>query len=339
MWDRSATTEESFGILTDDELALEATLVRPAGLTHQEIRLVQLWVPKYPLTRTSLLPAARREAAIAGTGSRSVNLVFDLRGSGESDGVPSDEGFEIDIGSAREWAKERFGSQVEIRQLGFPDLGEADRLAVLPLRSGVMAELYCYDPDKEGETRVLYFSGYTGFGRDDDALCRAIAQGGYTVYGGNLMRYLLMAAPLTLETLWDDGTELAAQIGRPLYLIARAFAAGPGLAMAIGVQSIDGVIATGPAQEGLAALNLFSQENPARLMLTRQIRKLAPRPSVFLWNREEAGNLLPGGLRRIYDLGEKPHLWGVVSQITAPILLNALDWLLTAAQQDETEER
>jgi hypothetical protein len=108
--------------------------------------------------------------------------------------------------------------------------------------------------------------------------------------------------------------------------------------MAVGVQSINGVIVTGPAQEGLAALDLFSQENPARLMLTRQIKKLAPRPSVFLWNSDEATNLLPGGLRRIYDLGEKPHLWGVVSQITAPILLNALDWLLTAAQQEETRE-
>jgi hypothetical protein len=327
MFDRATVTEEHFGILTDDELALEATLIRPAGLADEEVHAVQAWVPKYPLTRSSVLTTARAEVAAIGASSKMVNLTFDLRGSGESDGIPSDEGFQIDLHSAREWAKERFGPDVIFRTLGFPDLGEADRLVALPLRPGVLAELYRYDPDDVSQGRVLYLSQYTDFSRDDDALCRKLAEADYTVHGGDMMRYLLPAAPLTLEALWEDGGMLGMQIGRPFYLIARAFAAGPALAMAAGVRSVGGVIVTGPAQAGLEPPHLFAQDDLARLQLADLVRQISPRPVVFLWNRAAAGRVPPDGLKSVYEQAGKPSLWGVVPQLDALILLNALKWL------------
>ena len=322
-------TEEHFGILTDDGLALDATLVRPPGQADGQVLVVQAWVPKFPLTRGSVLTAARREAAAAGELSRTVNLTFDLRGSGESDGAPSDEGFKIDLHSAHEWAKERFGPKVAFRPFGFPDLGQANHLITLPLRPGVLAELYRYNPPGQSKANVLYFSRYTNFAREDDALCRAVAGDGYTVYGGDLMRYLLLAAPLSLEALWADGAILAKMLGRPLCLVARSFAAGPALIMAAGVKVISGVIVTGPAQEGLAPRHIFSQENPAHFMLSRQITKLPPRPLIFLWDRSESGHLSPDGLKSMHNLVEGPRLWGIVPQINAGILLHALGWLMS----------
>jgi len=329
MFDRATVTEEHFGILTDDQLALEATLIRPAGLADEEVRAVQAWVPKYPLTRSSVLTAARAEVAAIGASSKLVNLAFDLRGSGESDGIPSDEGFEIDIHSAQEWARERFGPDVAFRALGFPDLGQADRLVALPLRPGVLAEFYRYDTDDVSQGRVLYLSQYMDFSRADDALCRAMADADYTVYGGDMMRYLLPAAPLTLESLWEDGQMLGMQIGRPYYLIARAFAAGPALAMAAGVRAVSGVIVTGPAQEGLEPPHLFSRDDVARLNLVDLVQQISPRPTVFLWNRGEAGRVPPDGLKSVHEQAGKPSLWGPVPQLDASILLNALKWLAT----------
>jgi hypothetical protein len=327
MFETENIKEEHFGILTDDDLALEATLVRPGMLTDDRVQTVQVWVPKFPLTRSSVLPAARAEIEAVGSGSRMVNLTFDLRGSGESDGTPSDEGFEIDLHSAHEWAKERFGPDVVFRTLGFPDLGGADRLLAYPLRPGVVAELYRYNPDEESKGRVLYFSSYGDFDRADDALCRALARADYTVYGGDLLRYLFMAGPLTPEELRSDGVALGTLVGEPFYLIARAFAAGPALAIAAGNPAVGGVIVTGPAQEGLNAPHLFSQDDPAKLDLSLLIKNLSPRPAVYLWNRAEVGRVTADGLQRIHMQTGKPSLWGAVREINASILLHALDWV------------
>ena len=329
MFDKATIEEEHFGILTDDDLALEATLVRPEMLIDENVRVVQVWVPKFPLTRSSVLPAARAEIAAAGASVRMVNLTFDLRGSGESDGTPGDEGFEIDIHSVHEWAKERFGPDVVFRALGFPDLGRANRLIALPLRPGVVAELYRYNPDDESKGRVLYLSTYGDFGREDDALCRALADADYTVYGGDLMRYLLLAGPLTPEALLGDGAALGTLIGQPFFLIARAIAAGPALVIAAGVPAVGGVIVTGPAQVGLAAPHLFSQDDPAKLDLTHLVTGLSPRPAVYLWNRAEAGRTTADALKEIYNQTGKPSLWGAVREINASILLNALGWVLS----------
>jgi hypothetical protein len=326
--DRSEIQEETFGILTDDNLALEATLVRPAGLEDEAVQQVQVWVPKYPLTRSSLLPAART-STMAAEGDRGiVNLTYDPRGAGESDGIPSKDGFEIDLHSIEEWAHERFGVHVELSVFGFADLGEADRLITMPLREGVFLELYRYNPGGEERGTVLYFSRYTHFGRDDDDLCRAIADEGYLVYGGDLMRYLLMAGPeVRVETLLDDLGVMVYYMGRPLLVVARAFAAGPALLLAAANKAIDGVIVTGPAQEGLSLGHLFSREKPSQLVLLRHARDYTPRPGVFLWNVAAAGKLDPQGLKAFHDAMEGPRLWGVVPRVDQTLLLNALRWL------------
>ncbi len=327
MFDSATIAEEQFGILTDDQLALEATLIRPAGLLDADVRVVQVWVPKYPFSRSSLLTAARVQTAALGAKSGTVNLAFDLRGSGESDGMPSDEGFQIDVRSVRAWARERFGPGAIFRALGFPDLGQADRLVPLPVRPGVLAELYRYNPDAVSQGRVLYLSQYADFSRADDALCRSLADLNFTVHGADLMRYLLPASPVTLEAFWSDGQMLAMQIGRPFFVVARAFAAGPALALAAGVPSIAGVIVTGPAQAGLEPSHLFSEGDRVRLQLADLVAQISPRPMVFLWNRAEAGGVSSDGLKGVYERAGKPSLWGVVPQLDASMLANALNWL------------
>jgi hypothetical protein len=326
--DRSEIREETFGILTDDNLALEATLVRPAGLDDEAVEAVQVWVPKYPLTRSSLLPAARTSTMAAGGDRAVVNLTYDPRGAGESDGVPSKDGFEIDLHSIEEWARERFGVDVELSVFGFADLGKADRLITMPLREGVFMELYRYNPGAEERGTILYFSRYTHFGRDDDDLCRAVADAGYLVYGGDLMRYLLMAGPeVAVDTLLHDLGVMVHYMGRPLFLVARALAAGPTLLLAAANKAIDGVIVTGPAQEGLTPAHLFSRERPSQLVLLRHARDYSPRPGVFLWNAAAAGKLDPQGLKAFHDAMEGPRLWGLVPRIDPALLLNALRWL------------
>lgn len=328
MLDRSSIFEEHFGILTDDELALDATLVRPAGLVDSDVLTVQVWVPKHPLTRNSVLPAARRCALVVDEYPWTVNLTFDLRGTGQSDGMPSPEGFAIDLHSIDEWARERFGPKINIQHFGFPEMGGANRLITMPLRAGVMMEMYRYHPsDGEGKASVLYFSHYNDFSRDDDAICREMADKGFIVYGVDLMRYLLLAGSIEVDALWEDSAILASQLDPPLYVIGRAFAAGPALLMAAGTQAVRGVILTGPAQEGLAAKHLFSPQDASRLALTQQVQKFSPRPAIFLWNQAESDKLDPASLKAVHDAADDPRLWAVVKDVDTAILLNALGWL------------
>ena len=333
MFDRQQILEEYFGILTDDGLALEATLVRPRALLDSRVEAVRAWLPKYPLTMSSVLPAARREVMAAGPASTIANLVFDLRGTGESEGVPSPEGFAIDVHSAHEWAKERFGEEIGFHTLGFPDLGKANHLVNMPLRPGVMVELYCYNAPGASQGCVLYLSRYSDFDRQDDEICHALAAGNYTVYGGDLMRYLLLAAPLTLDTFVRDSAAVAARLSQPLYLAARSQAAGPALIAAAFTPSVAGVIVTGSAQEGLANSFLFDRSTPSQWLLSGPIKKLAPRPVVFLWNQEEGVARSSESLRALYQMAEKPRLWGVVPAVDGPLLLNALTWLVDNSVQ------
>jgi hypothetical protein len=263
-----------------------------------------------------------------------VNMTYDPRGAGESDGVPSREGFEIDLRSIRAWAHERFGPAVDLVSFGFADLGLASRLITMPLREGVFLELYRYNPQGEERGTLLYFSRYTHFSRDDDELCRAIADQGYLVYGGDLMRYLLMAGPdLAVDTLLEDLGVMLQYMGRPLYMIARAFAAGPALLLAATNQAIDGVIAIGPAQQGLTLAHLFSHEKTSQLVLLRYAKAYSPRPGVFLWNAAAGGRLDPKTLKAFHDAMGGPRLWAVVPRVDEALLLNALRWL-----RDQTGE-
>ncbi|MBN1317700.1 MAG: hypothetical protein JXA42_19610 [Anaerolineales bacterium] len=327
MDDRSEITEEYFGILTDDGLALDATLLGQAGISDKEVKTIKVWVPKYPLTRSSVITAARRALNIWDKRGI-VSLVYDHRGTGESEGLPDVDGLKIDLNSILEWAKERFGSSIKVEYLGFPEMGAAAGLLTLPIRPGVIAEFYRYDPPGKRKGVVLYFSQYFMFDRDDDKLAMELATGGFTVYGGDLMRYLLLAAPLDPDVMAKDTSTMIEPLGKPLYIIARAMAAGPALMMATLVPKVDGVIVTGPAQEGFSSGYIFNRYNPANFLISRAIKNLAPRPAVFLWNRSEAGEHSPDDLKNIHDQMEKPRLWGIIPKVSGSVMLNALNWLV-----------
>lgn len=320
--------EEYFGILTDDGLVLDATLFRPAGLDDGRVGSVRVWVPKYPLTRSSVITAARRAPNVWEDNQGVVSLVFDLRGTGESDGMPGMAGLDIDLASIQEWAKERFGTAVNVEFLGFPEMGSAAGLLTMPIRPGVLAEFYRYDSPGKRKGIVLYFSHYYNFNKLDDTLCSEVAAGGFTVYGGDLMRYLLLAAPLAPDVLAQDASMMIERLGKPTFIVARALAAGPALMIASQVPGVAGVIVTGPAQDGLTYDYLFDLFNPANFMISRTIKKLAPRPAVFLWNKSETDEHLADSLRLIYTQTEKPRLWGIIPQVNGAILLNALNWCL-----------
>ena len=113
--------EENFGILTDDNLYLDAILVKPAHLTDDKLRVLRVWVPKYPLTKTSVITCARQEVKSYGPDGRIAHLVFDLRGTGDSDGVLGQHNFKLDLGAIAAWAEERFG-KINFGFLGTPSI-------------------------------------------------------------------------------------------------------------------------------------------------------------------------------------------------------------------------
>ena len=72
-----AYVEEQFGILTDDDLYLDCVLVRPAEMEDENLRVLRVWVPKYPLTKSSLITCARQEVQAFGRQNKLAHLVFD----------------------------------------------------------------------------------------------------------------------------------------------------------------------------------------------------------------------------------------------------------------------
>jgi hypothetical protein len=96
---------------------------------------------------------------------------------------------------------------------------------------------------------------------------------------------------------------------------------------------VSGVIVTGPAQAGFDLPHLFPQGDAAQWDLATLVKELGPRPAIFLWNRAEAGDTDPDGLKRVYQQIGMPRLWGVVAQIDATILLNALGWAQNHQQE------
>ena len=47
--------EEEFGVLSSDDLYLDCVLVRPKALKDSQLELLYVWVPRYPLTKTTLI--------------------------------------------------------------------------------------------------------------------------------------------------------------------------------------------------------------------------------------------------------------------------------------------
>ncbi len=325
-----AYVEEAFGILTDDDLYLDCILVKPAQHEDADLKGVRVWVPKYPLTKSSLVTCARQEVKAFGQRNSVAHLVFDLRGTGESEGGARDQDYEKDLEGIRLWAEERFG-KIKLGFLGNPTIERA-RVSMLPLRPGVVMETYFYRAEGVAPPTVLFLATYGNFSARDEAICAALAHAGYNVYGLDPLRYLLHASAGSLlqpDDLWQDFTLLCQILGEAPIIVGQPVAAGLGLFWAAGVDGVSGVVGVGRADLGLMPPHIFDQRNKAAFLLSRYVGRIAPRPAALVI---QAG---PGMLRHSADemealfqgLGE-PRRLEKSRGLTADLVLALVEWML-----------
>lgn len=328
--------EESFGILTDDDVALDCILVRPLNATDEAINAIRVWVPRYPLTKASVITCARHEVESLGADGHVAHLVFDLRGTGESEGVAGDFNFNADLRAVRLWAAERFGD-ISVGFLGRSH-GE-EQVDVRPIRPGVVMELYRYHPPTptESATPLLYLATYGAFTSSDEAACRTLAQAGYEVMAMDPLRYLLHAAArnrLTVPDLWQDLQNLCDQIPENPLLLGQPVAAGLALLWASGVESIRGVITLGQAQRAFRPSHIFANQNPHTFFLGRYVHKITPRPVVLI---RQTSHRLGGNhdeLTALHQVSGPPRRFIEVEQATEDLLLQQLSWLKQPAEDN-----
>lgn len=328
-------TEEEFGILTDDDLYLDAILVKPTNANDSDIKVLRVWVPKFPLTKTSVITCARQEVKSYGPDGKIANLVFDLRGTGDSDGLLGGSDFNVDLTAVKEWAAERFGPNLNLGFFGFPQ-SKQGRVYVWPLRSGTVMETYYYPPSSSALTpqTVLYLSSYGNFSRKDDVICAALAAAGYSVYGMDPFRYLLHASvnhPLTPDDLEEDITLLTQMLPNSPIVVGQPMASGLALMWAVRSQAIRGVIAVGRTMVGFAPAHVFQNRNPHTYFLPRYVGSISPRPVVLV----QAEGSMGGDAQRmqtLYENLQEPRRWEKVSEITPELLLELLDWITLKSQ-------
>ncbi len=322
-------TEEAFGILTDDDLYLDCVLVKPANLSDDALRLLRVWVPKYPLTKASTITCARQEVRSYGADGKIAHLVFDLRGTGESDGVPGDQSFDLDLKAVRAWAEERFG-RINFGFFGFPH-SEKSRVYMWPLRQGLMMESYYYHP---GGTAVpppslLYLSSYGNFSLSDESRCLALARAGYSTYAIDPLRYLLHASqerPLTIQDLREDLHTLVQMLPSPPLIVARPLAAGLGLLWAAENEEVGGVLAIGRAQSGLAARHVFNNRRED-FSLSRFVSQISPRPVAYVHYEGHPLGGDPQKLQALYDQSKEPRQLTAVASLSPNFVLDQVAWL------------
>ncbi|MCA9996203.1 MAG: hypothetical protein KDE56_10675 [Anaerolineales bacterium] len=331
-----AYTEETFGILTDDQLYLDCVLVKPAATPDHKLQAIRVWVPKYPLTKDSVLVCAQHQVNAGGPDGSAAHLVFDLRGTGYSDGFNDDTRFELDLHAVGEWAKERF-PQAATTFLGSPTLTNG-RVYVWPLREGGVIESYYYPPAgrKLSQPCLLYLATYGQFAPADDAICDSFAAAGFAVYGLDPLRYLLHASgkrPLTPQDLEKDMEQLVQMLPSSPIIIARPLAAGLGLVWAARVESVKGLISIGNAQRGVRAAHIFYNHNPHTYLLARYARKLSPRPLAII---KHEGHPLGGDedeLNTLMQSSLPPHRLERTSEITPTLLHNLVRWVQAEAKR------
>ncbi len=322
--------EEHFGILTDDQLYLDCMLIRAEGTADRDLRVIHVWVPKFPLTKSSTIVCARQEMAARGQVYREAHLVFDLRGSGESDGSADDTDYEVDLRSIKAWAEERFGAAVKLSFHGTPT-SRFGRINLLPLRSGVVMESYYFPPHNAVADRpVLYLSAFGNFDHTDDIRCAALARSGFEVFGLDPLRYLLHASshgPLTPDDLARDFETVADIVGRSPRLIGLPLGAGLALLWASLHPTAAGVIAIGQAQNAFQAAHLFSVEQKAHFDLAARIDAIAPRPLVLVWpeNHPLAGT--PKEQVTLFQRAGEPKRIEKAAEISPQFLENLLGWI------------
>lgn len=322
--------EEIFGILTDDDLYLDCTLVRPSNISDDELQAIRVWVPKFPLTQESVITCARHEVNSLGAKRKVAHLVFDLRGTGNSDGLPGDHNFDLDLKAVKAWARERFG-RINFGFLGTPTLTNG-RVNLWPLTQGSTMECYYY-PAGGGPIippSLLYLSTYGNFNQADDKICAQLAEAGYHVYGLDPLRYLLHASlnrRLTPEDLWRDAHMLIQMLPSRPIIIAQPLAAGLGLLWTSGVKKIAGIIAIGRAQAGLSPSHIFQNSNPYTFSLHRYLSHIPPRPLslIRLENSPLGGD--EAKMHGMLALSKPPHRFNTVTELSADILLEQLNWI------------
>lgn len=323
--------EESFGILTDDDLYLDAVLIKPANLRDEKLRVLRVWVPKYPLTKTSVITCARQEVKSYGANGRIAHLVFDLRGTGDSDGNLSMMNFKMDLRGISAWAEERFGSQINFGFLGTPTL-KVGRVNMWPLRAGTVMETYFFSASGKDVVAptIVYLSSYGHFGRTDEKLCYKLAQAGYNVYGLDPLRYLLQASvkePLTPEQLYQDFKLLLQMLPNEPILIGNPLAAGLAILWGIGVKRIRGVVAVGQAQAGLQLPHIFNNANPYTFLLSRKIESLAPRPLSLIGLEKNPLGGDDASLEALFKSSKEPHRYETAVSLTSELLLDHIKWM------------
>ena len=324
--EQPAYVEEAFGILTDDQLYLDCILVRPPSLPDEALRAIRVWVPKTPLTKVSLIGCARQEVAAAGSQSAIAHLVFDLRGTGESD--YKDANYEMDLQGIRAWALERFGP-ISIGFYGTPDM-EYGRVHLLPLRPAVPLEHYVFPAVGRPTGRtIVYLATYGNFVNDDAALCRELAQAGYHVYALDPLRYLLHASAierLSPPDLWQDFRLFLPTLPGPPIVISQPIAAGLGLVWAAGMPEVRGAIVIGRAQMAFRPAHIFKNENPHTFFVSRYAQRLSPRPLVLVMDgrsrREDADELAT-----LYQMSGPPRRLERTPRVDAEFLLRMLTWI------------
>ena len=319
--------EEHFGILTDDDLYLDCILVRPRHTPDQGLKVIRVWVPRAPLTKTSVIGCARQEVQAYGPEGHIAHLVFDLRGTGESEG--DDQNYELDLQSIKAWAVERFGEQLNFGFLGTPTLANG-QVTILPIRPGVVMESYYYPTNQLNRPTVLYLASYGNFDRLDDARCAHLAANGYEVYGLDPMRYLLHASMeklLTPAQIQQDLEEVCALLEARPYVIALPISAGLGLLWGGVCDKVQGVMAIGRAQPAFQAKHIFDQTHPHTFLLSRYTGRIAPRPVALVW---QEGHPLGGDkqeMATLYKSTGEPRKAERTAEISPQFLLDLLEWM------------
>lgn len=325
--------EEHFGILTDDDLYLDAILIKPANLTDEKLRALRVWVPKFPLTKTSVITCARQEVNSYGQNGRIAHLVFDLRGTGDSDGALGLQNFKLDLDAVAAWADERFG-KINFGFMGTPTLREG-RVNVWPLRSGTVLESYYYPAvgaPSVSPPKVIYLSTYGHFGRADEKLCVYLAAGGYEVHALDPLRYLLQASAhtrLTPDLLAEDARLFLQMLpAGPAVAVGQPLGAGLALVWAGSLPQFCGAVTVGRAQAGLQPSHIFANDDPADFHLTQFVRQLGERPLALV---QHTGHPLGGDeieFKALLESSQGPQRYTAVAEIEADFLREMVAWAL-----------
>lgn len=343
----SAYETETFGILTDDDVYLDCLLARPPGMQDGNLKALVVWVPRYPLTKNSVLTCARREVIEEGTVGTTAHLAFDLRGTGDSEGGPGERDFESDLNGIAAWANERFGP-VEINFRGLPDgSGEAN---LLPIKPAVALEYYHYPSRPPGKSAgsvsaafpVVYLSTYGSFGHLDESLCEDLAGAGFDVYGLDPLRFLLHASgaksldPANLLQQWRFFRQSLSI--RPV-LVGQPISAGLVLLWAAMDQEISGVIAIGEAQSAFARNDIFDNRHMYTFFLGRHVHRIAPRPVAYVMpENQEPSVALSEELDALYQSSGQPRRLERAPAVNLSLILSQLSWIAEHLESSGKEQ-